>query len=145
MSAFIVEPATVARIAWHAERERRENPGYFNHAFPVMGQSLREAGPQPLGLAFALWRLNFRAVNQRYEERARITTKLRAELGLAVGAPADTGNKYQTLKSIHCWAYQCAEGTVTNSKLRREVERMGYDLAESLVDETEGYKAATWG
>ena len=145
MSAYIVEPATVARIAWHAERTRREIPSYFNHAFPVMAQSLREAGPQPLGLAFDLWRLNFRAVNQRYAERARITPKLRAELGLAVGAPAETGNQYQTLKSIHCWAYQTAEGTVTKSKLRREAERMGYDLAESLVDETAEYKAAAWG
>jgi len=145
MSAYVVEPGTVARIAWYAERVRGENPGHFDGAFPIMAQALREAGRQPLGLAHRLWRLNFKAVNQRYEERARITPKLRAELGLAVGAPAETGNQYQALKNIHCWAYQCAEGTVTNSKLRREVERLGHDLAESLANETEGYKAATWG
>ena len=145
MSAYVVEPGTVARIAWYAERVRGENPGHFDGAFPIMAQALREAGRQPLGLAHRLWRLNFKAVNQRYEERARITPKLRAELGLAVGAPADTANRHQTLKSIHCWAYQCCEGTVTKSKLRREVQGLGRGLAEELASAAPEYERAVWG
>ena len=54
-------------------------------------------------------------------------------------------NVFQTIKSLHCWTYQCDEGNLhETSRLYRIMERLASSLAYEVVSEMPEYQEAVW-
>lgn len=110
MSAFIVENKTINRIVNWLVLEIVHNPESYR-----LKEKLSKLGYDVSDRAFAgklakdMFALNVSAVNQRYNEEnpnARFSY-----------IPESPVSLIQTLKSMHCWIYQCTEGNVSESRL----------------------------
>lgn len=120
MSAFIVTHETINIVA--------------NAWTDTAGQPLPENHANALGAL--LWAMNRDAVAQRYaeEEEPAETFRFRRH----VYTPAET------LKAAHCLRYQCAEGTVPESALYRQLDRLCNGLDSIELRRTAEYEDAPW-
>lgn len=161
MSAFVVEPKTINRIVWQllVEKDRDGFPGQLLAKTEFSIES--EEYASDLGLA--LYNLNMNAVNQRYPDcvpdRAGAERTLPGTYGAddkmlpykyeAVGIKTlsglPTSDKYQAIKSLDCWLYQCDEGNVHESTLYKAMEAIRDHWCRRIVTATAEYEAAEWG
>lgn len=140
MSAFLVSAQTinhiVASISLIAKESATQGVGQLPRAFAQAGFDTNQAGWEEQ-LAKAMFALNARAVAQRYHEPEAT--------GFTYRRVAWLSNRYQLLKSINCWLYQCTEGDVPKQSLYQlftnGVVRW---LLESIVYKSPQYEAAAW-
>lgn len=146
MSAYLVDKKTIDRIINYI-LNKRNSPDSYTLSF--IFRKLSEAGYSVqtekglIKLAKAMILLNRRGVSARYGENYnKIVTYTLDEF-----APYMNGEEYdiQTLKSLQCLTYQCAEGNVPNTKLYKLLELFERAIMSKIISELPSYKEATWG
>lgn len=139
MSAFIVEDRTICKIvtwlAWGNDvtwyRNRVEDLGYD------LSKDLSVEK-----LAKDMWALNCNAVDARYgngqaDQMGGRTFKFNFA-GSGIG-------KFEVLKAINCWHYQCSEGDdVPNHPLYKVMETISNSLAQQIVSRMPEYDRIPW-
>ena len=137
MSAWIVDKENIDRAVTVYLTLREERFGGGVEPGLEKFEELCEAGNDPTALGQALWRMNYRAVNYRYDERKRCP-KYEFE-------KATTGTSYhQLLKSLHCLGYQCSEGKVPNTTLFKNLEALEVWLQYRIATKCPEYEQAKW-
>ena len=51
---------------------------------------------------------------------------------------------YQLLKSLHCFSYQCCEGSVPDCELYKAIEKLAIHLSNYIISKMPEYQAAEW-
>lgn len=139
MGAFIVEDKTINKIvtwiAWNQEAD------WARRQIEALGYDLSKHYSIEK-LAKDMVALNFKAVEARYEERAR---------GY-FGEPAfkfdyvSHSSREEILKAMNCWIYQCYEGDeVPNHPLFIAIEKIANALTCKIVSDLPAYQKANWG
>ncbi len=143
MSAFVVEDDTINRILTWLYHETQSSNGL---TYGRVERVLRGVGHEAHHilklqlLGKAMFDLNVRAVRERYDDADKS--------GMI---PADFNfqfvqtNPIVSLKSLHCWHYQCCEGTVPEDSLYKAFETISQDLATGIVRALPEYEKAPWG
>lgn len=96
-------------------------------------------------MAHDLWRMNAKALEQRYGDKPEeFEDDIRAYQN-----PHPSNDPYQLLKSTNCLLYQCAEGDVPNTCLYAELEKAATALMNSLggkerFTRSDRYENAKW-
>jgi len=126
VSSYIVEDNTINKILSYIAG----NDGHF------FGERL---SPQDLTkLGRKLLKMNAKAVGQRYNE------PLNKEVGRYVFSQT-VASRIEALKALHCYRYQCSEGTVPRQKLYKDINSLIHSLENKIVHRLPEYEKATWG
>ena len=141
MSAYVVEPETIARII--AALQWAGTPGAGD--FGQVAIMAREGWPldteqQRERLARAMWQMNVDAVCQRYEGRE--TPDRYPWPGLSEALHLSNVQGY---KSLLCYLYQCTEGDVPERPLYKALDAASDRLAHGIVTYSKEYEKAEWG
>ena len=143
MSAFVVEPETIAaiigEITWDAP-----DAGLASH-FGLREYMASEGWPTDTEgererLAQAMWDMNVDAVVWRYPGRE--TPAMHPWPG--TGRIYHQGN-VQGYKSLLCYLYQCMEGPIPERPLYKALDRVSDLLAHGIVRQLWQYEKAEWG
>lgn len=51
---------------------------------------------------------------------------------------------YQLLKSLHCFTYQCCEGSVPDCELYKAIEKLTIHLSNYIISKMPEYQTAEW-
>lgn len=138
MSAFIVAPATidaaVSAIYDHLTHRAWNQLRAGDYLFDTI--KVRDKTDLQK-LATALYELNHRAVDARYNEhnprefyRFQYITGIEPAFGI---------------KQIQCLLYQCSEGDVPETGLFRALEKIAGEMCFSIVSRSSAYERAPWG
>ena len=144
MSAFVVSNKTINRTVSYMDQHGDGYSHSNRSALPraLEEQGLRYEGPEALGAAMNA--LNVEAVKQRYPG-----DKTEDDLPGICG-PKDYAyrfqlcNRFQALKNLQCWLYQCSEGDVPEHPLFKALESMSNSIAHAIVVEMDEYDKAEW-
>ena len=138
MSAFLVSMRTINRIVAVISSLLRSNRDSWTATqFAAAGFDPRQDDWEER-LAKAMFSLNQSALSQRYGDPA---TERFIYARVSV-----LPSLYQTVKSVQCWLYQCAEGDVPESKLYQFFNRVvRVWLLDILVSRLPEYEQAEWG
>lgn len=139
MSSFIVEDKTINRVV---------NYIAYDHKYTYIRRRAKEElgfdlttpeGQQQLG--WAMFKLNIRAVNQRYEDGQADQFRPLDYKYHIIGdysLPA-------MIKSLACWLYQVSEGDCPESALYKFMQWAKGELCYRYVSQTKEFEAAdTW-
>jgi len=131
MSAYIVEPETIQRIVTHLY-----NLDSRSYVLRRISQECSiDVLDSPATLAQAMLALNVEAVDQRYNEKNPFNVDHFSFV---------LSNRFQALKSLRCWIYQCSEGNVPERSLYKILDDYAGELAYSIVQEMPQYENAQW-
>jgi hypothetical protein len=140
MSAFICAEKTFSDI-YSGMRLYGNSPIWSDagiaHTFKLISE-----GRKPEELIDILYRLNTRAVNQRYGEEKPEELTAKELNNLCAFNPHVS--KAQFLKSLECLSYQMAEGDVPETKFYKQVDKLICAVALSIVHTSKEYEAAKW-
>jgi hypothetical protein len=136
MSAFIVEFATINRIATFIDQiDSNEPPLYLTKPYQL---------PEAKQIAEQMFAMNVAAVKHRYGDDTDLIPKTPFEFTPAI--EDDDLDPYQVLKSLDCFLYQCYEGDeVPEMRLFRKLQKFSKELGYALAQESEAYAKAKWG
>lgn len=149
MSAFVVETKTIDRIVSHfvlvrgqeVLLEKAKKDFGFNlerkAVMQFMGKPFPEKGIQDFALA--LYRMNYQAVNERYQENGVPPSAEGFTCRITVSTPI------QALKALKCFIYQCSEGNVPESPLYKFVDELCGAWAMDIIRRMPEYDQADWG
>lgn len=139
MSAFLVEDKTINAIVTYLATQRN---GEFHRQLikDRLGLDLNTLeGRRSLG--WAMFKLNIRAVNQRYADgKAEDFRPLNYKFALVDGYTLPA-----VIKFISCWHYQCCEGDCDETELYKLMEKIRDNLCYNVVVATKEYEMAKWG
>lgn len=138
MSAFVVEDKTINKVVTKLAYDR--NGDWLKRKLNESGYDLEtHEGKQKLGRA--MFSLNIRAVNMRYDDKpADQFRPLNYRFKLE-------GNetKVACLKALHCWHYQCTEGDCDQSPLYNLMKEVAHSWADDIVSKLPEYENVLWG
>lgn len=129
MSAFIVTNSTIDQIISFCAN--RENQNHIK--MPCLLDSAK--GRNLFGQK--LLDMNITAVNVRYPETPSKCQRYRFS--------ENTASPVQTLKSLQCLLYQCAEGDTPETDLYKKMDSLAGKIAMFIVTQSPEYQAVTWG
>ena len=113
---------------------------HYHKAQPV----IKMAKDKPAKLFDHLARLNIYALTERYDSRmADMVSELRFNEQAYTKAQMYQ-NKYQLLKSLSCYNYQCSEGNATNEDLHKVCEGIFNEHCHDIVMRLPEYEQAKW-
>jgi hypothetical protein len=132
MSAYVVEDKTINRIVSWLWQDGRNNR-YTMHRLEKIGLTKSE------DIGRALLNMNIDAVGQRYQikDNPGATRFYRHGFELVT-------NRYQALKSLHCFLYQCSEGDVPETELYKIMSNYEEHLVWDTISEIPQYERAEW-
>lgn len=152
MSAYVVDPKTINRILSFC-RDQYPNSGSCGFLGSEIKRHLAKAEWDTDNLADlgqAMYNVNINSVCQRYpdcESGHNIP-------GTMVSADSnelipfiyrhESCNKFQALKSLHCWLYQSCEGNVEEHPLYKAFEAICRALTSDIVHSLPQYDKAEW-
>ena len=137
MSSFIVQDKTINNIVGHLIAKQYK--GNYDHAFRILkplGIASMKEHPQRKQLALEMHKLNVYAVNGRYKE---INSWEDFEF-----APEYDVTRYQALKSIQCWLYQCSEIDADERPVFKFIEEVKNSLMRDIIEDIPEYKNTSW-
>lgn len=153
MSAFVVTPKTmdiVVRTICAANRY-----GQIIEKFAGFHTALPES-PEAIGKA--LYRMNIRAVQDRYPDTVAFPETMPGDIDFAADEEAlyhnvagpgplrlPTEMLVAGVKAMGCLRYQCSEGNVPESALFKELEKATAAVSYEIVSRMPAYEAAPWG
>jgi len=145
VSAYVVDPETIDRIATAVDLSRNDYQDYPSHWVGILE---RHGCPvKPAFLGAAMHALNVEAVHQRYPDDDTPDT-LPGPVGPKVYSyktfRVSMMSRCTTLKAMHCWLYQCSEGNAPERPLFKAIEEISQDLAYRIVCELPEYEKAPW-
>lgn len=147
MSAFVVDPETINRIIGFLLHSKRTNQRAGLWAEKHLSK-IEFSLDDPQGLGQAMYNLNVSAVSQRYpgdDINDLPGSYEKGHLRPFAFRPMTTTGRFQALKSMRCWLYQCAEGTGPETALFKTFEEISRSLAMQIVDSLPEYDQADWG
>lgn len=130
MSAFLVSDETMHIITKHITRSARTFAGVAIDE----DATRREASASRIGRL--LFGMNEAALAARYGDEIQ-----GIDYHARVIVPP---TKIQALKAIKCLLYQCMEGSVPETQLYQELQRMAGGLAHEIVEALPEYHKASW-
>lgn len=143
MSSYVVSDRTINNILTHLQLS--EHRDYFEQSFKdagLCGNSILSTNhffnkPQAIGAAMRA--MNVEAVKQRYDDPDDLLPSTPYRFRTELVTPM------QALKSIDCYLYQCAEGTVPEMSLYRWLDSVRISIMKSIIRKLPEYDTATWG
>lgn len=141
MSAFICSNETYSRIYSGIKVFGLSNLSEFSDISFTLKNHVLE-GRTPEEFIDILYRLNVRAVNERYEESA--AEELDKKMLQSLCVLGYNISISQWLKSLKCLRYQMSEGDVPSTKFYSQVEKLINAICEHIVTSTKEYEAAVW-
>jgi len=138
MSAFIVEDKTINIVITGLAYDR--DGSWLKRKLSEAGYDLETLeGRTKLG--WAMFSLNIRAVNQRYDDNSADQFRpLNFKFQLEGNYP-----KIAAFKALECWIYQCSEGDCNQSVLYKLMEDVAHSWACDIVSDMPEYETAkTW-
>ena len=136
MSAFIVENKTINAVVTKLTYDR--NGEWQKAQFKKLGYDLDTLeGRQQLG--WAMFKLNIRAVNQRYNGDAADFRPLNYKFTFE-----NDYLKVAAIKALKCWLYQCTEGDCDKSELYLVMDKLANSWAYDVVRDLPEYEAQAW-
>lgn len=137
MSSFIVDDETINRVVSFISRD--DSMAYWKKEIKTKyGFDLEtESGKEQLGLF--MFKMNVNATSERY--RGDGIEDFRS---MIYHYQNTISNKFQVLKSLACWLYQCAEGNVADSDDFKFFESIKGYLAYELVARLPQYESQVW-
>ena len=132
MSAYIVNDNVVNRIVgllWEDAVGSERTVSYY-----IVQLGYRPFN-KPKELARHMHNLNRFAIRERYLQRVAYTHKYK-EMWVT--------NKYQVLKDIQCFLYQCSEGRADKTRLFKALEKTETLLMSEIIRATEEYQNTKW-
>lgn len=149
MSCFIMNPESIARIAnfiaYHI------NFG-FNFTASLPESFIKRVTRRGEARADEVYRLmfeaNYEAYNKRYGDARQQQNNLLDQYAAydnSIHKSAGNSWKYQMLKSMECWIYQCCDSKeIENSDTFIAVNRMVEALKDNIIHNSPEYIVADW-
>jgi hypothetical protein len=144
VSAFVVSNKTINNIVNRLAEEVRDSKLTWwttNIQKHVKHPVTADSDDWKTELGELLIAMNIEAVSQRYPDVRGNFTKGEVQYWFT---PKDV-NRFQALKDLSCYIYQCTEGDVPNRALYKTIKEFEYELAMRIIEEMPRYKAAIWG
>ncbi len=138
MSCFIVKNETISQIVNQLEFEIRDNL-YLKNKLEELGVNTNNKYWQE-ELAQAMFDLNVKAFNNRYDEKPVIKkSSFEYSFGKFVG-------RTRAVKALQCWLYQCLEGNIPEESELYQFFRNYFEkhLLFEIVSDLPDYKEADW-
>ena len=129
MSAYIVGKKTIDRIVTYINTKRLQS---IDYSYPAIYKAY-QGDCNKLGQN--LWKMNVLAVDQLYKENNPIDL---------YHYECQFVDKIQAYKSLQGYLYQCDEGTVSESPLFKDMDRLANELASEIVMDLSAYEKAEW-
>lgn len=155
MSAFILNPETIAALAAYIDTLNFVGFDYFGYSIPrelneALELTTRDGNEKKI--FNALYRLNVKAVNGRYNDNEPEETEKPKEYP-TLYHPQDWQNghaiikpwHYKLLKTLQCFNYQCCEDATKNDPLYKALEILEQTIIYYIVQNQEDYVKAPWG
>lgn len=133
MSAFLVGHACIDRII----NGLRQHSVAQHHEFRDLKLNL-EMHEDATKFGRMLLRMNWAGLRARYGDKPERIDYVFVKRE----TPISVADAY---KAMRCLIYQCSEGAVPESKLFKQVGRLGAALCEVYVSSLPEYNAASWG
>lgn len=134
MSAFLVEDKTINRIITYLATG--QNMKYLKRAVEEKYNIDLNTNEGKTELGNIMFKMNVNAVNGGAEDFRPLDYTFRVE---------PVYNKYQALKSLSCWTYQCREEPIVDTKDYKFFEEIKLRMAYNFVICSHDYdKAAGW-
>ena len=131
MSAWMVSNETLSRLANEL----------FNLGSDYIFEELaifKDKSPKEIFTSLA--KMNIKALEARYPH------SYKEMVGEVRYMPdISSTNKYQLLKSLHCYRYQCTEGQVPKCKLYKAINAAIGQVADEIATLRDEYGEAEWG
>jgi hypothetical protein len=133
MSAYVVEDSTInAIVSYLCNHDPNSN------WLKQLGYNLFNQDDQKR-LARDMFNMNVEAVCQRYPDDNRDSYQFAGfEFELSRGAVA-------IYKTIHCYLYQCSEGSVPTFELYQALDKIAGTIGYQIIAEMPEYESAPWG
>lgn len=129
MSAYMVDDPTINRILASIKMSKEHKDG-----FPWLRRDLDEIfSIDPEILGENLVRMNADAIMARYGADEYYQFEYE-EMWIT--------NRFQALKSLRCYLYQCSEGDVPEQRLYKAIDQYAADLALEIVMDMPEYNRA---
>lgn len=154
MSSFIVENKTINRIVnfcfwehddvlkYEIQRELKEiNINLWN-----LHETDKETDKVLKAFGEELLKLNLMAFYDRYKHIKEIEQEIKEAIKeyKYEDTPLKDRNKFQVLKSIHCFLYQCSEGNIPESNLFKVIQKIGEHIQSNIINNIPEYEKAVW-
>lgn len=140
MSAYMVSSDTINRIVTYLSKEFRDDS--FTRRNFLEKSGIDFSGDWKNELVNKMYKLNTLGVYNRYDNRHpdmfTDEDNYKYEVKLY-------NNKYEVLKSLHCFLYQCNEGDNDKISLYNALKDIENHIAYDLVTSTKEYDMAQWG
>jgi hypothetical protein len=143
MSAYVIDDKTMARVlrAFTA----CDHLGYKIAGYSADVKRMPEDNKNATlrAIADALYRANNRAVNQRYNLKNK-APKFNGKIPI-FNTDATKQELCDIAKALDCLLYQMSEGTVFNSRIFRELERIAGNIGREIARRCSEYDFSPWG
>lgn len=140
MSATLVGDHTINEVVTYLAND--EGAGKFRVEIHDKLDILMAAGIGPQRLGESMLALNCKALEKRYQERAK---EYFPEMETARYCFEETNTSLvQVYKSLQCWLYQCNEGDIDKTVMYQTLDRIGAQIAEVIVLNSPEYEKARW-
>jgi hypothetical protein len=143
MSAFVVEDAVINGIlSWIEGNMHKLEFCYIERVIVKAGYKVQDSRDEWRRLADDMFSTNCVAVEQRYGVgEAQKFRPLDFQYNPSTCEPS----KFQALKSLECWLYQCSEGDVPEtSEIYKLMDSVRDAIARGIVHQTREYEEAGW-
>lgn len=156
MSTFIMNSISIAQLAEYISALNYVGYDFFGYSIP---ESLNNAlnltrTADEKKIFNALYALNVKAVNGRYNDNTPDTTEMPKEYKTIFHVKAWDGKNstykiepwhYQLLKRLQCFIYQCTEDATINDPLYKALKDLEHTIIYFIVTNSPEYSAAIWG
>lgn len=135
MSSFLVETHTILKIVGYIDNVK----GFWQYTslysmLKNLGYDFNENGMEEL--CTDMMELNHQAINARYGDNDHLRQLIKFEYVHAT--------KYEVLKKLQCWLYQCFEGDVPKDKLYQAMKEVERVIMRDIIDSIPEYADAEW-
>lgn len=146
MSAWMVSNETLSNIANLIDMYRIT--GYNSFGYDMPDDLMRIVGSKSAEQIFEmLANMNIDALKQRYPQSYEdMIGEIRYISSADIYKPRESGltYHYQLLKSLHCFIYQCCEGSVPDCELYQAIEKLATHLSNYIISKMPEYQTAEW-
>lgn len=156
MSAFIMNPVSIAQLAEYISALNYVGYDFFGYSIP---ESLNNAlnltrAADERKIFNALYALNVKAVNGRYNDNTPDTAEMPKEYKTLFHVKAWDGKNgiykiepwhYQLLKRLQCFIYQCTEDATINDPLYKALKDLEHTIIYFIATNSPEYSRAIWG
>lgn len=152
MSAFLINQKTIANLAETLCSVLNNRQNYIYYDLSKLAPLLNDCKTYPHGdvnstkLGQMLLNMNIEALNNRYPQNPWWKSDLTDDYNnFDNGENLLKTNKFQLLKSLHCYLYQCSEGNIPDNQLYIALREFDNQIQSDIISHLPDYENAVWG